>query len=129
MYPGRERREFPRLGAAPQTYCRLTIGDVVTFRALAVENVSRSGVRLRVNMPVPVGRALFAFLEDPARGVGCFRTVRVVYCVEDGRGEYALGGCFDQGLSPSDVEALTATAPAQPIILRPRLDPDARQAV
>jgi hypothetical protein len=111
MYPERERREFPRLVANPQTRCDLSIDHVVNFRALAVKNVSLSGVGLRLDIPVPVGKMLRARLEDPARGVGCSRTVRVVYCAQEA-GAYVLGGFFDRGLSPTDMEALTENDPA-----------------
>jgi PilZ domain-containing protein len=111
MYPGSERREFPRLAANPQTFCDLAIDNVVNFRALAVENVSPSGVRLRVDIPVPVGKVLRARLENPARGLGCFRAVLVVYCRQEAGG-YVLGGLFDRGISPSDMGALTEHDPA-----------------
>jgi hypothetical protein len=123
MYRGRERRALPRLGAHPHTCCRLTIDNVITFRALAVENVSRSGVRLRVGLPVPVGTALYALLEDPTRGVSCCRRVRVVCCVEERRRECVLGGRFDLGISRRELEDLTETAVAQPLFCD--LDPAA----
>ena len=106
-YPGSDRREFPRRAANPQACCRLTIDNVITFRALAVENLSLSGVRLRVDVSVTVGGVLRADLENPARGVVCSRLIRVVYCWPEGGGDYGLGGFFDRGVSPSDVAALT----------------------
>jgi hypothetical protein len=97
------------------------MADVITFRALAVENISRSGVQLRVGIPVPVGTALYALLENPTRGASCFRTIRVVSCVEERQGECVLGGRFDLGISRREVEDLTEPAVAQPIFCN--LDP------
>ena len=107
MRPHPERREFPRLAASPDTRCDLTIDHRVIFRALAVENVSPAGVRLRVDFPVPPGNVLNARLEDPARAVVCSRLVRVVYCYQEA-GAYRLGGFFGRGIHTSDVEALAA---------------------
>ena len=107
MAPDPDRREFSRLAASPDTRCDLTIDHRVIFRALAVENVSPSGVRLRVDIAVPPGNVLNARLEDAARAVVCSRLVRVVYCYQEA-GAYRLGGFFGRGIHTSDVEAIAA---------------------
>jgi hypothetical protein len=106
-----DQREFARLRANPEICCDFTLDGEVYVPVATVVNVSPAGVQLRVNIPVPVGSVLRAYLENPARGLVCSRMVRVVYCILETSGTYLLGGFFHQGISLSDLAALTEPEP------------------
>jgi hypothetical protein len=102
------RRLDRRANARPsvKVICRKGTLDLGANIAVAVLDVSETGVRLIVKEPLKVDQEVTVALE-PSHGRGAERRVaRVAWCVESSEQKYVVGARFDKRLPYADWQKL-----------------------
>jgi hypothetical protein len=106
MDPETDRRKWQRHAADPQARCDLLVGRAENCRPVGVKSVSRGGVELLVDIPIPPGEVLWGQFQKPAGRLLWVREMRAVHCFPLADGSYILGAAFTRELSDDQVAAL-----------------------
>jgi hypothetical protein len=105
----KNRRLFPRRSAIPKVKvtCRTNVLDMGPNVAVAVLDVSETGVRLLVNVPLQVGQEVLLGMEGAAHPRPVMRQGKVVWCVQVTEGGHCAGIRLEKDLKGEDVEKVT----------------------
>jgi hypothetical protein len=102
------RRSSPRLRArgGSKSICRKGTLGLGANVALALLDVSETGVRLRVKEPLALGQEVEVGLQGPGHGSEFKMTGRVVWCIPAADGTHLVGIHFDKPLNFKAVQDL-----------------------
>ena len=102
-----ERRSAARRQPTLGTICRLAAADGSDLGSALVWNLSLRGVSLLLGQRLEPGTVVTAELVNEA-GVAVRRGMRVAHAAKLQTGDFALGGQFDQELTPDEMSRFVA---------------------